>query len=453
MGKRALIYLAAGVFCALAAVLVAAKYLGARAGREEMELTKVLVASKAIQFGSKIALKSEAEGGNVGFTPWPVKYLPEGAITSPDDVKDEDLIARANFVRYQPILRSLVVPEAELVPSGMFLEYISVDPEELVQVKPGDRVDILRVTGQHDVEEYIRCAQVYSVGVPPATEGPSPAAGSARDRVYILLPVDVRETVLAAKLKYTLMVSPSKHECAEGMPELVSREEDVKALEADRELAVGEKLLEGGQYKAALDIFQKIVAEYADLPASEKALQAIAKCRDGLSAQLLEEARTALQQKAFQRCIDLSAVIAKEYPEATSAVAEAQKLAEEARSAEAGFHQEAQYRQLCEDLQAALKGGNVPMAKQLLEQLDKDFGSYVPPPSLISPADVKTKTAAELKDLEEKFEALKRLIVYFLGENAKDKALEKFKLLRERYPDHPYVQEAEEELAKKGWLE
>ncbi len=447
MSKKAALYLIGGIICALAAVLMAQKYLASRSsGGTEMALTKVLVASKPIEFGTRLA-------GNVGFAPWPEQYVPEGAITSPEKLKERDLIARADFVRYQPILESMVVTKAELRPPGMFFESLDVDREALAMISPGDKVDIWKISG-HEVVPFIRCAQVYSIGSPPTVEGSKNTRGSgAKNRIYVLLPVAMRETVLTAKLNYRMMVLRSVEDCRGKSAELVGQEQELQAREAEQKLQLGEKFLGTNQYKAALDVFKEIVADYGDTSVSEKARTHISKCKGELTNLLLAEARLALGRKEFEQCIELATSIEKDYPDLIGAVKQAAGLAQEAREGWKEHLREVGYRELYSKLEQGLKGGDIPLVKQLQVQFENEFGHYDAPPPLKSPEELSKEIAAELKELEAEFKQQRMLLDYFLGDDSREKALEKFRQLTERFPDHPYVQEAERQLREKGWLE
>jgi len=455
MSKRPFIYLLVGMACAVAAVLAARKYLVSRPAEAQMPLTKVLVASKDIEFGSRLVLMGEGEEGNVGFATWPVKYVPEGAITSAEAMEGKSWVALTKFVRYQTILQSQIVTEDEFIPPDMDFEGIDVDAKDLALIRPGDRIDILRITSRNEVEPFILCARVCSVGAPPQVQRPG-SASSARGtghRVYILYPVRYRETVVEANLKYKLMVRRSAHACEEKGFELVGEAQSLRAREAEQALQVGDRLVETGQYRAALEAFEKVVAEYADLPVAETAEQKLLECKKLLSARLLDEARMSLERKDFRRCIELCDSIAKDYPDAEEAVAKAEALAQRAREAQSAYEQETRYRDLHEKIQQALKRGDIPLAGELLGRFKTEFEGYEAPPSLKSPAEVIEQMTAELTELERSFEKDRQVLVFFLNENRRDRALEKFEEIKKRYPDHPYIQEAQRQLQDKGWLD
>jgi len=452
MSKRALVYIVAGVACALGAVLLAKKYLLSRppSTGNTMPLTKVLIAHKKVSHGTALELNTDTpKQGNVRFVSWPKKWVPEGAFQSPDELKDKELVIVDDMVPGEPVLASRVVTKDQWIPRDMMVEGLTVDRDYLVGINAGDRVDILKVTGNRSVEEFLTCVPVLSVGKPPGAK--KEGGRSEGSKIYLLLPGSMRELMLEAKLRYKLMVQRTLSPCTGNEARLVTEESDERARQAQRAYEVAEALYDNEQYSAALLSYQKLAAEYAGLPEAQKAQQRMAECQKEMAQQQINEIRVALQREEYQRVVELAEDIKKAYPGMDAVVEESQQLAEQASKALELRRREKQYREFCSGLDEMVKGGNLPGARTMLKDLD-NWKGYVPGGALKTPEEVKQQTEAVIKGKEMEFTKDMRVYQYYVAAADKQKAVDKIKEIKEGFPQHPDVLKAETELRQKGWL-
>jgi hypothetical protein len=458
MTRKAVIYLLAGLICAVGAVILARRYIPPQdaSGATGPPTTNVLVASKPIEFGTPIVyIKSDKESGNAGFAPLPEQYVPEGAITSRKELDEQKLIATSRFVRYQPILRSMVQPRDRFLPADAFLEYFSFDPDEVTGVAEGERIDILKIGRDKTVEPFIRCALVYSIGAPPRAISDDRSSDKEHpDRVYVLLPKQMREKVIEAKLKLDLIVRESIETCDEKkLAQLVQDPRAIRIQKATGILREAEALLEAQQYEAAEQRIEQILQKYPELPQAQKAGEAREKVRAALAGQKLSEARNAYQEEAYERAIRLGEELADQYSDLQNTKKEALNLVQKARQEHHRIQTRQRYRELLGKLRDALRTGNLPRMKGLLTQLQEKFADLETGPGLKGPDQVQEELGERLEDLQREFHNDYRVLNYHLIENNQPEAVQKLHEMEEKFAAHPRLQRARRQMQKKGWLQ
>lgn len=450
MGKRGLIYIGAGVICALGAVLLVRNYITS-SKKNGSETVNILVATAKIERGSPLILKKQEEQEpNVGFVPWPKRYLPEGAVTEEiaEKVQKEEYLAAHSYVANEPVLKDRLLTRAQMVPEGMFRIELAADSDSVAE--PGRMVDVWKRVPREGATLLVRCARVHAV---EKGEKGKEGQEDAPPRIYLVLPEEMREAVEEAKKQYKLIVRLTVHECGDGGAELVRSRELVLSQQASEALGEANGLLEQGQYSAALQSYQHIVTEFPSTEAARKAAERIRECRQALAEALLKEIKEAMGRKDYPAVVQKAEDIEKRYPQVESVLKQARQLRAQAQNALRESQREADYRRLVTDLQEAMKGGNIPQAQQLLERLEKQYADYSPPPALMSPAEVKERISRRLGKMAKEFQVHQRVMQYVLEENDRDKALERFEKLQQDYPRHPYVAQVREELKQREWLQ
>lgn len=444
----------AGVLCAVGALMLAKKYISSMSQPTEVPTTRIIVAREDIEFGTRLSLGDGDEPGNVGLAKWLAEFVPEGAIESVEAFNQTPLIAGVAFVKHQPILTSLATWEDDFVPDGWFQGGITVGKEDAALVAPGDRVDIFRVTGSNDLLLLIRCARVYAIGSPRpkrgADPGNAPPASGTANRIYVLLPDNMRTALIEANLRYRLMVLPVTRECGEAV--LVDREPSPEEL-AQEDFQKAVRLMDDGQYKEARTLFLKLAWEHASLSVGRDARPKAQQCLVALTGRALAEAREALEGGNPMLCITKCDAIERDYPDAAEAIEEAKALAAQARTAIEGAAEDDRYHQLRVKIDEAMKGGNLVGVAALLEEMKERFDNYEPPPGVTAPGEVMKSKGDELKLKNTEFLMLKRVFDNHVGQDARELALAKFQEIEKDFPQHPFVRTAEDILREKGWLE
>lgn len=458
MTRKAVIYLLAGLICAAGAVVLGRNYLRSNGHSRPAgpPTTKVLVASKPIEFGTPIVyIKSDRENGNAGFAPLPEQYVPEGAITSREELEEQELIATSRFVQYQPILRSMVQTRDRFVPRDAFLEYFSFDPDEVTGVQAGKRIDILKIGRDKTVEPFIRCAVVYSIGVPPrAMSGNGSSEKEHPDRVYVLLPKQMREKVIEAKLKLNLIVRESIEACDEQkLAVLVEDPTTVRTRKATETLREAEALLEAEQYEAAGQRFDQILQQYPELPQAKKAREGREKVRTALARRNLSDARDAYQDEDYERAARLAEEIAEQFPDLDETAQEARQIARQAEKKHRTIQTRQRYRDLLGALRDALRTGDLPRMEQLLAELEEKFADLETGPDLKGPPQVQKELSERLEDLQREFDNDYRVLKYHLNEDDRDKAVQKLRQMEKRFAGHPRLKRARRQMQEKDWIE
>jgi tetratricopeptide (TPR) repeat protein len=457
MTKKALLYMIAGLLCAGGAVLLARNQLSSDPTTEAgPPTTQVLVASKGIEFGTPIIhIKSDNKNGNAGFAEWPEKFVPEGAITSAKKLKEQQLVATTRFVRHQPILASLVQTRDQFVPDGAFVEYFKFDADEVAGVEAGQRVDILKIDRNQRVEPFIRCAKVYSIGNPP---GALSSAGSAEkeypNRLYVLLPRKIRETVIEAKLKLNLIIRESIHECGpDKLAELVEDTAAIRTQKAAEALQRGKALMESERYEAAVKRFQQVVEDYPELPQANEAREQERKAREAMATDRLKSAQNALAEADYERAIKLSEELRREFSDLDGIVTRSRQISQEAEKELQRIQRQQRYRKLLDALQNDLRMGDLPAVEERLRELEGDFAGIETGPDLESPAEVQKETNKRLQELRTEFKNDYRVLAYHLQANNKTKAVEKLREMERQFSGHPRLEAVRGKMREKGWIE
>ena len=330
--KRPVLYLLAGIVCAAVAVFLANKYLSQRAaGGGKENLSSILIATRSIEFGTKLDLGEKDRPGNVAIVSWPGNLVPEGAITSAEQIKGKDLVAAAPFVRHQHIQEALVKPESEFIPSDSYLEPFTVERDLLASLRAGMKVDVLKLYEDKSektvkTEKIIKCALICAVGELPsaveksATKGEQPKAKEIAPTVYLLLPRKYSELVVEARQQAKLTVRPADGPCAAG-PEATLPEERPKPLKVAEELMkVADSLRSQARFEAAIAVYEQLVAAYAESPEAKGADKARQECELALAEQLYHSAEEALAKKDFLACLNMCEQIEKAHPTAKETI-------------------------------------------------------------------------------------------------------------------------------------
>lgn len=113
-----------------------------------------------------------------------------------------------------------------------------------------------------------------------------------------------------------------------------------------------------------------------------------------------------------------------------------------------------EYKALCRRLQDSFETGNIPQAEAIIkEDLPEKFEGYRPPAPLKSPEEIIADYSEKIKAANRDMSAMQRLFRHYVDERNKEKALEKLEELQKKFPAHPFIEEAEEELRRNGLLE
>ncbi|MFP4026885.1 MAG: hypothetical protein ACLFWL_03760 [Candidatus Brocadiia bacterium] len=210
MDRRAVIYLVAGLVCAVGAVLLAKKFLLSEEPVEKPTIVtkKVLVATKDIGYGEKLVLHEEdRKNANARFKDWPKKFVPKKSISSADPIKDKGHFVRESMHAGQPIFEAALVHKEDILPPGVIVEHFDFGPQEIQGIKAGDRVDIAKIQSGWDREPLLKNVRVLSVGKPPAALTDD-GGKEYKHRLYLRFPVGLQEKVMQAKNSGKLSVRP-----------------------------------------------------------------------------------------------------------------------------------------------------------------------------------------------------------------------------------------------------
>lgn len=141
--KSMVLLLIAGV-CGLVASIGISQVIERRGqGAAEVEMGELFVAITDIDIGAKL------DATNVKLDKWPKDRIPEGAISSLEEIKDR--FPRVRLYAGEPILTPKLmdskdgVDQATKIPEGYRVVSVKVTMDEVVSglVRPGDRVDVI----------------------------------------------------------------------------------------------------------------------------------------------------------------------------------------------------------------------------------------------------------------------------------------------------------------------
>lgn len=454
MRKRPLLFLVVGVMCAVSALLVGKKYLsGPRDIKPTVEFTKALIATKDIAYGDMLVLAKEEDEGNVKFVNWPKGYTPDDIITKDEEIKDKELVATAASFKRELILKHRIVAKDDFMGPGLYPERFGVDREEIAFWKPGMKVDVLKIT-RDPPTDFIRCAEIFAVGQLPLQGQAGKKGRGVPPNVYILLPQELKRAIIEARLYSKLVLSPAKRDCGDEPVLVVIDTQDRNQLAAE-EMRKGEALLRNNRFEEALAVFNLVLVEYSRLPHAKRAAELADRCKANLAEQAYAEAEAAFNDMEFTRCIESCAAIKRKYPTAKATLSKLAKLQQRARQAQEQQKRAAEYQAVVQTLQESYDNGNIPQAERILNnELPKRFAGYEPPAMIKSPDDIAKEYKTKIAKAKREVESIKRLFRYYMGEDKnKEKALQKFNEMKKKFPEHPFVKEAEDKLRKEGFLE
>jgi len=456
MNNRPVLYLVAGLMCAGVAVMVAYKFLSSESGdADNLGTVRVLVATSNIAFGNELAFRDDERKGSVGFAPWPKDYLPEGAILEgegEEQVKEQAMVAKTAFVRHQPVLMSLIQPKDEFITPDLYREVVRIDPQEVSSWQPGARADVYRVNGQ-EVSEFIRGALVYAVGELP-TEGEEPdKRKDVAPLVHLLLPRERAEDVLKATHASKLVLRAAQQPSGNGPVFILDAMDKATEAAAKELVSVGKELEKVGEHAAACAVFEHVIRRYPDSNQRAEAEAAGLQSSQAQAEQLYQQALAARDGSDFPYCISLCKRIEKDYPEAESTVEKASILLQDATAANGEHSREKAYQRLCTDTENSLEAGDFPQVERYIDALREDFDDYVPPAPLLSPDKSIKEYEKKLKEAQTQFDLKKNVFLYYMESDEGEEALTRYEEIKDQFPAHPFVQEAERELRGKGLLE
>jgi len=461
MSKRAVFYLVAGVFCAGAAVFVALRGTSAGSGGgQNIKFTQILLATKDIEVGTRISVGKGAED-NARLIEWPAHLMLEGAITDVKDVQGKNLVAVVRMVLHQPVLKRLIAAEAEFVKPGMYFQIIPVDKGELASWTPGMRVDVSTFS-QGKMKTLIRCARIYAVGtLPQSVVGPAEPpkkeqkAGEIPSCVYVLLPGEFKIPFVeatAGSKDTKLVLSLARAECGD-TPAFVVEAPDARETVL-KEIEAANALLANNNAEEALVIFERIMAEYPNLEEAKEAAGLAQKCKEALAEKVYEEAEAALQAGDPTLCLARCTTIKDNYPDASQTLGKVKDLVARATELSDQKQRASAYEAACKSLEESFGSGDIPRAETILTEITENFSGYVPPDPLKSPEKLTAEYAPQIEKAKGDLEAIKRLFLYYMRDldvrDNRERALEKYRLMKENFPAHPFIKEAEAQLREAG---
>jgi pilus assembly protein CpaB len=228
MKSLILIFIALG--CGLVASIGISQVLqgsGTRA-TPQLEMAQILVALSDIDINAKL------DASNVKLEEWPKMKVPEGAITSLNDVENKFALQR--FYKGEPIIQAKISDStdnsATRIPEGFRVMPVRIEEDTVLKgIAPGDRVDVnvflrrseevLR-TGTHTI---LRNVRVFAVG--SNTERSVDDKGKeiqARTVSLLVKPDQARELAMAGQIGKIFLVLRHPGEESDGS------EEDVTSL-------------------------------------------------------------------------------------------------------------------------------------------------------------------------------------------------------------------------------
>jgi len=451
--KKALLYLAAGIVCAVLVVLLVQKRLlggGVEQVQESEPEAEILLACQQIEFGSPLIVKEGDVQGNVAFVKWPKDRVPEGAFTDPEEFKQKKLVALASFVRHEPILKGQTIDENDFVDEDIYyLARVDVPREEISSglLKAGMKVDVIQ-----NYKEFMRCVQIYSVGPPKYKVRELPQQKKKEnvpDHVYLLMKKDHRIQFLQAQQKGELKLLPTRYTC-EGDPVLLSEQETVVATVARRLLAQGQERMTGGDFEGAERVFAEVLDRYPDMgDLAAKAKQGVKTCQQVLAERVYSQAQDALIGGDMSRCLELLASIETDHPLAEDALGKAQELSSLASARLKGVN----YEELLRAIEEKIAGGDFESAAASLERIESEFQDWVPEGDTPKPADALKDLRGKLKRAETDFGRARTLFQLFMRNKDYENAVEKFEQIEKRFPENSFIREARESLKRQGLLE
>lgn len=441
--KRAVIYIVAGVVCALVAAWAAHKYLSqSKPSQPQIERVEILLALRDINFGEVLTPRGGEQEPNVAFISWPKNSVPAEAIREKSYLAEGTWRAWSDIVKHEPILKPRIISDEQFIPEDMYLERVKVDKQDIKtgMLRPGMSVDVLQIVDKKPMD-FMRCVKLYAVGSLDRLGRPLPKKDEEiSPNVLLLIKKEHREDFIGADKSHDLLLRPAAGTHPDG-PVLVNaldkemvREEEAKGL-----LAEARELAKEQEYRQALEKLNSIVDEYGDF--TKIALEAsklTGDVRARFANSLFKQAETALDEREdFTRTLSLLDRIERECPETgiEERIAALRARAEESLEE---HRRVARFEAMRQETRDAIERGDLPAAEQKLKELEK-LAADVSQTEEGQPTlqHVCAQLQKELKDSRGKYRLDRRVVETLLGEGQLERAQDKVEEIRERFPDHP----------------
>jgi hypothetical protein len=442
-----------GAVCALVAALAVQKHMSrAKESRPAGETLQVLVALRDIKFGEHLVLDGHGENANVAFARgWPKNLVLAGAISEAARITDQHVRAHADFVTHEPILDSQIIAEDDFVPSGMVVEGIGIDANDIKsgRLRPGIKVDVLRVVDDN-ASDFMRSVKLYALGNldprgrPVLENDPPPTA-------WLMIRKKDQRAFLKAKVaNHRFLVVEAANPDAPG-PELVDEgaAAEARVAEAKSLLERARGLMDDKDYDRAQLNLQKIIADYSQLEGIRaEAEQQMAACRRKMAEALYEKARVAVEQrKDFSAALRWLDMVEEEFSDIEGVVARAKQLRETTQAELEKNRSQLRYQNLLTSAGTALQQGNLPQAEQALNELRQLVQTGLEGvEGTPAPSEVLAEYTARLNDIREKFEIDRKVLESHLKQQSYERAREKLQQMKEKYPAHPEMEELEKSV-------
>ncbi|MFW6188854.1 MAG: SAF domain-containing protein [Planctomycetota bacterium] len=452
--KRAIVYLVAGLVCASVSVFAAYRYVsGVGAGGGNMPRTKLLVAMRDIPQGEVLRPQQDGEG-NVGFVKWPAHAVPQGALRTEKQLTEEGLRARTDLFKHEVVQEARVVAEDQFVPEDMYLQMVKVKEEELEsgRLRLGMKVDVLRVTDQGP-EEFMKCVEIFAVGrldengLPKVEEDPPP-------NVWLLVNKKDRSAFVQADYQGNLLLVETEDPTGPG-PRLVDgrNSEKQRRREAAEKLQQARSLAKAGEHERALEVVKALEAGYPDVgDVVGQAAVAAANWRKELAQKLYDRARIALEgEEDFSEALKLLERIEREFPSAPEVLEQARRLRSRASDALERHRAEVQFQSAMDDVDAALRSGELPRAEQRLDEMSRLSEKSIDVDDRYDNAEEAfTAYARRVKKAGSDFRIMKQALELFLKRGDLEAAREKITQIKDDFPQHPEIAELEKKVEAAG---
>jgi tetratricopeptide (TPR) repeat protein len=442
-GRRAFVYLAAGLVCAgITALATLNRMSRATSDPEPVNVTRVLVAARAIDFGEVILTQGTPDQVNARYAAWPQRWVPDGCLRSDSDLGEVKWRAAAAMVKHQPIQKPLLVSDEEFIPADMYAERVRVPVEDISSgmIRPGMVADILKIADRTPTE-FMRCVRVYALGKLDDTGRPLRAPKDPTPNVFVLIRKSDRETFLEVNQRHDLVLRAAAGVCGDS-PVLVEGVTDGNQamVEAQRQLIQAVLDVDAGRYEEAIVTLEKILstAEYAAIPSVAKpASERLGKAREALAQRWYDGARRALDDGDVETAIGLIDRIQQEC-QGTKVATNVGALSDEAQSALELGRRRTQYRDLLDEIEGLLVRGDLPGAESELAGLQQFAdGQFSPAPGDEDPEEALARCEQRLKDAQADYQLSSQVLDAFIRRGKLSEAEAKLEDIRGRFPDHP----------------
>jgi hypothetical protein len=435
--KRAVLYLISGLICAIVALYVLQKKRpGGSPGQAPVPTTKVFVARETITFGTPLVpYDPKTKEGNVFHYPWPNNVLPEGAISDPKVLTEKMFVAAGTFVRSEPILQRKVMEKDQIVPKGMFLFDVDVSEQDiqLGKFRPGMYVDIFVIGPDRNLRQFACNHQIYSIGkLAWLGETKKEKGKDKKDKkeeklppkLYLLARENHRMALLEARYRQKLLIeaTPAGRDCSGG-PLLIEPEKPKPP----------EKPVPKPPEKP------RITAK--DVLNQAKALIAAA---DGK--------KWPDNTKSLRQAAERVEAVTKMQPQQSPEYAEAVRLARQIEEKRQHYETQHEWATTQARMEDALTKGRLAECRQMLRDAEQHFDRDLVDAEGKKVFDHIVDLGARLAPLEVKLKRDFTLFENLLKNKSYDKAVDKYKALKEVFPESEGTKEAERMLKEMDLL-